>query len=468
MSYSILVLIITAGAGAWLIWQYRSNELAKTLATSKDLLAHAMRLQEVTAALSLAKTEQDVADVVLGDGLRVVECVRGLIARVDGDHFEVIGTRGYDAHVDSLLLRMTMDDHGALTHAVKTGEALWLSTPEAHLAQFPELYRRLGIAPPQASVGVPLRHGGTIVGALGLFFTDAKAFGAARKTFTMLLAQATADALSRARSYDAEQDARRDAEMLAEARADVLGIVAHDLRNPLSVITSATDFLLEVEDVPATQKLRMLETMRRSARRMSRLIEDLLEATRLQAGRMAFDLADVDARKVILETEETLAPTAAERHIALRAEAPSYELCVRADEGRVIQVFGNLVGNALKFTAGGGTVIMSARGDTQEVVFSVADTGPGIPPEDQARLFDSFWQARKGDRRGVGLGLSITKDIVTALGGRVWVESVVGVGSTFCFALPSVSRKVDITPAQALYPATHVGGSTHLMRNALA
>jgi signal transduction histidine kinase len=452
--YIVLVPLIVAGVVAWLSLRRRSNaSLAAALAAAEDMVAHAMRLQEVTSALSQAKTEGEVADVVLGDGLRVVECVRGVLARVDGGRFEVIRACGYEPRVESMLLAMTLDDPGALTHAVKTGEALWLTTPDAHLSQFPALYRQLDLAPPQASVGVPLRHGGTIVGALGLFFTDSKAFGAARQAFTMLLAQAAADALSRARSYDVERDARRGAETLAQARADVLGIVAHDLRNPLSVITAATDLLLEVEELPLIQRRRNLETMRRSARRMNRLIGDLLEATRLQAGRLSFDLADVDARKIVLETEESLAAAAAERRISLRAHAPCDAVHVRADEGRLIQVIGNLVGNALKFTPEGGNVTVSAQADVHEVVFSVADTGPGIPLEDQAQLFDSFWQARKGDRRGVGLGLSITRDIVTALGGRVWVESAVGAGSTFYFALPSAAPMADVTAVQARYPA---------------
>jgi signal transduction histidine kinase len=115
-------------------------------------------------------------------------------------------------------------------------------------------------------------------------------------------------------------------------------------------------------------------------------------------------------------------------------------------------VVGNLVGNALKFTPAGGSVTLSARTGAMEVVFSVADTGPGIPPEHRSHLFDSFWQARSGDRRGVGLGLAITRGIVEAHGGRIWVESVPGAGSTFSFALPLAAaasrerrRAVDVT-----------------------
>jgi signal transduction histidine kinase len=431
-----------------------SNEsLSDALAAAEDMASHAMQLQEVTAALSQAETEDEVADIVLGEGLGVVEAMRGILARVDGERFEMIRARGYSPEVEARLLRMTRDDDGHLTHAVKSGQILWLGSPEEHLARFPVIYQRLGIAPPQASVAVPLRHDGEIVGALAFFFAESSAFGAAKQAFTLLLAQAAAGALSRARTYDAERVARRGAETLAQARADVLGIVAHDLRNPLSVISSSSGLLLEIEDLPAVQRRKTLEIMQRAARRMNRLIGDLLDATHLQAGRLSLDLSEVDACKLVREAEETLGPAAAERHVDFRVQAPDGECTVRADEGRLLQVIGNLVANALKFTPAGGRVTLSALPSGSEVIFSVSDDGPGIPEEHQAHLFDSFWQARNGDRRGVGLGLSITRDIVCALGGRIWVESTVGIGSTFSFALPSTTRVEDF-PVQDT-PPTH-------------
>jgi len=415
-----------------------SNEsLAKVLGSAEAMVSHAMKLQEMTAALSHAQTEEEVADLVLEKGISVVDAVRGLLARVDGKEFHIIRTSGYLPEMEAQMRTVTIDDDGPSTAAAKSGQPLWIGSPEEHLARFPRVYEQLGVCPPQASVSVPLRHGGEIVGVLGMFFADSSAFGAAMQTFTLLLAQAVADALIRARNYDAERVARRHAETLAQARADVLGIVAHDLRNPLSTIASSSEFLLEYDSLPLEHRRKMLQVMQRASRRMSRLIGDLLDATQLQAGRLSLDLSDIDARKVVCEAEETLRPSAQERGIHLISEPPDRECVVRADEGRLLQVIGNLVGNALKFTDAGGKVRLSARPSDLEVIFSVADTGPGIPPEHQSHLFDTFWQARKADRRGVGLGLSITKDIVNALGGRLWVESTVGVGSTFSFALRS-------------------------------
>lgn len=224
--------------------------------------------------------------------------------------------------------------------------------------------------------------------------------------------------------------------MLAQARADVLSVVAHDLRNPLSLIASSASLQLEVDDLPSDRRRKLLELTQRAVRQMNRLIADLLDATRLQAGRLTLDLRDVDARLLVREAGETLRLAAEEKRIELRADPPDQKSIVHADEGRLLQAIGNLVANALKFTATGGRVVLSARPHGVEMVFSVAANGPGIPAEHLDHLFDRFWQARNGDRRGVGLGLAITKGIVEAHGGRVWVESAVGMGSTFSFALP--------------------------------
>jgi signal transduction histidine kinase len=426
-----------------------NQSLSAAVADAEAMASRAMRLQEVTAALSKARTEDEVADIVLAMGLAVVEGFAGVLARVDGECFERIAAVGFGPELEARVLAMTRGEECPLTHVAKSGEQLWISSPDEHLVCFPLLYERLGIAPPQASAAVPLRHGSEIVGVLSVFFTNSSAFGAVKQAFTMLLAQVAADAMARARSYDDERGARRGAESMAQARADVLGIVAHDLRNPLSVISSSCSTLLEIDDLAPAQRRRILEITQRAVRRMNRMIGDLLDATRLQAGRLSLDLADIDACKIVREAEETLAPAAAERRIELRSRAPDLECWVRADEGRLLQVIGNLVGNALKFTSEGGHVTLSAVPEESEVVFRVSDDGPGIPPEHQARLFDSFWQARTGDRRGVGLGLSITKDIVNALEGRLWVESTVGVGSTFAFALPLVQHGERLSAHEA-------------------
>jgi signal transduction histidine kinase len=417
--------------------QQSNDSLAAALATAEDTASRGMRLQEATAALAKAQTQHEVADVVLGKGLAAVGAARGFLARTDGDHVEILRASGYEPEVQKRLLGPTAD-LPLLARAVRTGEAIWVRSADEHRARYQGLYDRVGITTlPHASVSIPLRHGEEVVGALGLVFVEPSAVGAATEAFSLLLGQAAADALGRAQGYDAERAGRETAEMLARARADVLGIVAHDLRNPLHLIAASAGLLLETEDLPPARRRRPLEITQRAVRQMNRLIGDLLDATHLEAGRLTLALRDLDAYALVREAGETLRPAADERRIELRADTPEREAMLRADEDRLLQVLGNLVGNALKFTAAGGRVVISARSAGVEIVFSVADNGPGIPQDHQAHLFDRFWQARDGDRRGVGLGLAISKGIVEAHGGRVWVESVVGSGSTFSFAIPT-------------------------------
>jgi signal transduction histidine kinase len=230
--------------------------------------------------------------------------------------------------------------------------------------------------------------------------------------------------------------ARDEAEAAARAREEVLSVVAHDLRNPLNLVGMTAQLLVDL-DPSAEQRAQFAGVMSRAVGQMNRLVEDLLDAVRIDAGGLAVEPAVTTARALLWQAEETFRPVAGERRVSLEVELPADEVRVRADTGRVLQVLGNLIGNALKFSGPAGRVRVRAERAAERVVFAVADTGPGIPPEDLARLFDRFWQKRRADRRGVGLGLAIAKGIVEAHGGRIWAESRVGEGSTFLFALPA-------------------------------
>jgi signal transduction histidine kinase len=302
------------------------------------------------------------------------------------------------------------------------------------------------LADMQTYLATPLVHNGETVGALALHFKDPCAVGAADRTFTLLLAQAAATALHRARGYDAERTKRQSAELLAHAREEVLGVVAHDLRNPLNLILMTGELLLG-EDLSPERRKDMLKIGMRAAREMNRLIDDLLDTVRLQAGKLSLAVEEVSVGSIIKQAEETFRPLAERRHVNLDV-AGQDGISVRADPTRVSQIVGNLIGNAIKFTPEKGTIKLRATPEDKQVVFQVADDGPGIPPEGMSHLFDNFWQARKDDRRGVGLGLAIVKELVEAHGGKIWVESKVDHGSTFSFSLPAATTPAD-TPLAA-------------------
>jgi signal transduction histidine kinase/CHASE3 domain sensor protein len=246
------------------------------------------------------------------------------------------------------------------------------------------------------------------------------------------LAQLCSVALENARLYKDAQDATR-------ARDDLVAIVSHDLRNPIHTINMAAAFLLEVAP-PVDRRVtsrRQLEVIQRQANRANRLISDLLDVARIQAGGLAVEPMPVEVRSLVQEALDSANPLATGNQLKLSEDVQEDLPRVSSDRDRVLQVFANLIGNAIKFTPKGGEITIRAAQSGSEVRFAVCDTGPGIPPEHLPHVFDRYWQAKSTAKLGTGLGLSIAKGIVEAHGGRIWVESEPGKGASFIFTLPS-------------------------------
>jgi signal transduction histidine kinase len=227
-----------------------------------------------------------------------------------------------------------------------------------------------------------------------------------------------------------------EAQEVIDAREEILRIVAHDLRNPLNTISMATSLLAEGNNEPEAVRKSQLRIIGRAGDRMNRLIQDLLSVTTIEAGRLSIAPRKIDVKDLLREASEQLEPIAREKSISLTVNAADDLPPVRADSARVLQVFSNLVGNAVKFTPSGGAITLGATRVDGNIEYSVADNGPGIPAGQISRLFGKFWQAKRGDGRGVGLGLAIARGIVEAHGGTIRVESEVGQGTVFSFAIP--------------------------------
>jgi signal transduction histidine kinase len=196
---------------------------------------------------------------------------------------------------------------------------------------------------------------------------------------------------------------------------------------------------------------------------MNRMIQDLLDIARIEAGQLGIDRARVRTRELILDAVEAQSPIAAASSLELQIEVAHDVPDLWADRNRLLQVFDNLIGNAIKFTAPGGRITIGATAKTDQLHFRVVDTGVGIESDDLSHLFDRFWQARKGEYHGAGLGLPIVRGIVEAHGGRIWVESALGVGTAFFFTIPSTTaadfRQVDgslVPPADARRPTDEI------------
>ena len=222
------------------------------------------------------------------------------------------------------------------------------------------------------------------------------------------------------------------------ARDEVLGIVAHDLRNPLNVIAAASASLHQ--RLPDLLSRRPVERIMRAAQRAEHLIRDLLDISAIESGQFSIEKRELDTANTILAAIESQQGLAASSSVILASDLSPELPGIDADEERILEVLENLVGNAIKFTMAGGSTIVGAAEQDNDLLVWVKDTGPGVAPEQLPHLFDRFWQGAKGDRRGAGLGLTICRAIVEAHGGRIWAESVLGEGTTVKFTLPKRER----------------------------
>ena len=217
----------------------------------------------------------------------------------------------------------------------------------------------------------------------------------------------------------------------------MLGVVSHDLRNPISAVIMCAESLTSSPAPSRAEVVRIGALVRDSARWMQRIIRDLLDVSAIEAGRLAVSLQPVACEEVLERLATLHAPLAAERAIRVEYPAPGGALpTLMADADRLVQGIGNLLSNALRFSPREGVVRVTVDASGGEASFRVRDEGPGIAADDLPRIFDRFWQAREGQLGGAGLGLAIARGIAEAHGGRVTVESRPGQGSTFTFVVP--------------------------------
>jgi signal transduction histidine kinase len=254
--------------------------------------------------------------------------------------------------------------------------------------------------------------------------------------------RAIADLLATERdSTDASlRDERRTADDALAAREDVLGRVSHDLRSLVSGVLLHAQ-LLQIKDAAGdpSEVTRRAAAIERFSRQMARLIDDLMDVTSLDAGRLRLVVETLDTSSLVAETLQVFEPAASARGVVLTAKTGRDALLARCDRDRILQVLGNLVGNAMKFTDREGRIDIAVKRHRGEVLFTVHDTGPGMAHEHLVAIFERFWQIQTTKRSGLGLGLYIAKRIVEAHGGRIWAESEPGRGSAFHFTLPGAS-----------------------------
>ncbi len=422
------------------------NQMAKTLTSREELQAY---LSQLLAALN---TSADDATTGLSQALGVIAGATRATGIVlyqpayDANEWAPTASRGVEARPVS---RATMRDLvGNATQAIHYhGEAV---QPVRHQL-------RLTAAVPQGLVLVPLRGGTKLVGVLGVL--PGTTFGPEERAALEQAAPNLAIACERGSAHHNTRrlavEVRQTAQRLEQLNTELDGAmktkdlflsnISHELRTPLNSIIGFTDLLL-TEDLGAAlsaQQRDFLDTVARNGRQLLQLINELLDLQRIAAGRMELKPESVQLAGLLNEAASSVQAQLQKHQHALVVTPPPAELRVQADPGRIRQVLLNLLSNAIKFTPDGGRISVVAApvngGSISEVRIAVSDTGIGIAPEDQPKLFKEFSQLDASASRkyeGTGLGLALSRQLVELHGGTMGVESEMGKGSTFWFTLP--------------------------------
>lgn len=419
---------------------YATEQQAR--ASAERAAERVSRLQTVTAALAQALTPTQVAEVVIEHGLAALGAVAGCVAVVnpDGAAIDVVRDIGYVEAAVADIRHLPLSLPMPMTDAVRTGAPVYLPTREARQARYPHLVARHTHDATAASAALPLPGEGRVLGVLGLNFDRPRAFNPDEQAFMLTLARQCAQALDRARLYEAELQARAEAEAAVRVREMFLSVASHELKTPITSLLGNTELLQrrdQREQVLSERDRRTLNIVRDQALRLNRLVTALLDISRLDQNRLNIERVPLDlvalVRRVVTEIEPSL-----HQH-SLECTIMCDVLPVLGDELRLEQVLQNLIQNGIKYSPEGGSIFVQVAQQQQHALVTITDCGIGIPQAALPRLFQRFFRADNADHHqisGLGIGLYVVREIIDLHGGTVHVESVEGQGSTFTIKLP--------------------------------
>jgi signal transduction histidine kinase len=299
----------------------------------------------------------------------------------------------------------------------------------------------------RTSLGVPMLREGLTIGVLALTRSNVRPFTNKQIELATTFADQAAIAIENVRLFDEIQDKSRQLAEASQHKSQFLANMSHELRTPLNAILGYTELMADgAYGEPSEKMVGILKRLEANGRHLLGLINDVLDLSKIEAGQLVLELSDYCIQDIAQTVRSTLEPLAADKKLAFKLELAPDLPPGHGDGRRLTQVLINLVGNAIKFTDIG-EVAIKAEANNSSFHVSVRDTGPGISAADQAKLFQEFQQADNAITRkkgGTGLGLAISKRIIEMHGGKIWVESQPGKGSTFVFTLPViVERQVE-------------------------
>ena len=410
------------------------------------------RLQIVTAALSEPLTAYQIAEVIAEQSLAALAADSALIALLTDDEteLEIIHTIGYEKKLVEAWRRFPVTTAVPLADAVRAGEPVWPEPLSEWIRRYPHLAEAYQHYDYEGWVSLPLIAEGKALGGLSLTFKIYRDLSQGDREFMLALTQQCAQAIMRAKLYEAERQARAEAERANRVKDEFLAVLSHELRSPLNPILGWAK-LLRTRRLDPQKTEQALETIERNAKLQAQLVEDLLDISRILQGKLRLTIASVYLEPVIEAAIETVRLAAAAKSIQIETLFEAEGLTIVGDANRLQQVVWNLLSNAVKFTPTGGHVQVRLQQVEGQAQIQVVDNGQGIRQDFLPYVFDYFRQADSSTTRtfgGLGLGLAIVRQVVELHGGQVEAKSAgEGLGATFTVWLP-----MTITPETSVEP----------------
>lgn len=423
-------------------------------AARAESAASIARLQALSVALSMASTQQEVAQAIVAQATTVLAAVDIIIARLtpDEEQLEIMSVGELPDDIRAAWGHFPVGAPVPVAEVTRTGTPIFLESRQTWEHRYPSIAPLLDATGHHANAVVPLIVERRVLGAMGVAFDTPRSFTEDDRALTLAVAHQCAQALERARLFEAERAARAEAEtaravaeQASRSKGEFLAAMSHELRTPLNAIAGYTQLLEMGLHGPITDEQRhVLERIDLAQRHLLRLVNEVLDFERLQSGRLEYHVHGVNLAEVVSHVEPMIVPQLKAKGVAYNAAIPA-ECRVRCDPEKLGQVLINLLSNAMKFTPAGGSVLVDCArradgtSDRDMVYVRVTDTGVGIPREKSEVIFEPFVQVNatpSGRVAGAGLGLAISRHLVREMGGNLRVRSSPGSGTSFTVALP--------------------------------